>query len=180
MDIGREVSARGSAAFEQLQSQIQQALGADTQGLQYAQRFATEAFSPTADQPLFQESSRRLLDSIRPGLAARGIEGGGAGARAESDATRDLAFQFAQGQQGREAAAIPLLQQAGQAGIAPAQEGVQGVGALSQLLQQQFGIPMQVTGQLLSLLTAGQSGTQNLISSTGPIGLPSSKGLNVL
>src|SRR5437762_10105525 len=42
---GQQVSAKGTQAFEQLQQQIQQALGATTQGLGYAQRFATEAFS---------------------------------------------------------------------------------------------------------------------------------------
>ena len=57
---------------------------------------------------------------------------------------------------------------------------MQSVGALGQLLQQQFGIPMQAVGSLLNILTAGQAGTQQLLSSTGPIGLPSSKGLNVL
>jgi hypothetical protein len=187
--IGQQTAARGEASYEALTNQINSALGAlpqyqaaGQQGLGYAQQYAKEAFSPTHDQPLYQEASRRLLDSIRPGLAARGLEGGGAGQRAETDATRDLAFNFAQNQAGREAQVPGMLGQAAQtgaglsqAGIPVANQGMEAVGQVAQLLQQQYGIPMQAIGSLLQMFTSPQQGAQGLVGATGPVPLSSAK-----
>lgn len=188
---GQEVSARGSAAYEQLQSQINQSLSAlpqyqagGQQGLQYAQQYAKQAFDPTRDQPLYQEASRRLLDQIRPGLAARGLEGGGQGGRAESEALRDLSFSFAQQQRADQAQAIPQLGQAAQVGAGLSQAGVplagQGMDAVSQLgqfLQAQYGIPMEALQGVFGALTGAQQPAQNLAGITSPVALPHSKGV---
>ena len=140
-----------------------------------------------AQQPLFQEASRNLLNTIRPGLAARGLEGGGEGQRAETDATRDLAFNFAQQQAAQQQAAVPLLGGAAQqgaqlsaAGIPIAGQGMEAVGQVANLLEQQYGIPLQAVQSIMQLLTSPQQSAQGLISATAPIGLPSSKGLNIL
>lgn len=192
--IGQETAARGEASYETLTNQINQSLAAlpqyqagAQQGLNYAEQFARQAYSPVAQQPLYQEASRNLLNTIRPGLAARGLEGGGAGQRAETEATRDLAFNFAQ-QQAQQEAAVPGMlggaaqqgAQLSQAGIPVAQQGMQGVGEVANLLQQQYGIPLQAIGSIMQLLTSPQQGAQGLVQATAPIGLPSSKGLNVL
>ena len=66
------------------------------------------------------------------------------------------------------------------AGVPLAGQGMQAVGDVSQLLQQQYGIPMQAIGSLLQMLTSPQQGAQGLVGATGPIGLPSSKGTNIL
>lgn len=190
---GQEVSARGSAAYEQLQNQINQSLAAlpqfqagATQGLGYAEQYAKQAFDPTRDQPLYQEASRRLLDTIRPGLAARGLEGGGAGGRAESEATRDLAFNFAQQQRADQAQAIPQLQQAAttgaqlsQAGIPVAGQGLDAVSQLGQFLEASYGIPMQALQGVFGALTGAQQPAQNLAGITSPVALPHSKGMNL-
>jgi hypothetical protein len=192
--IGQQTAARGEASYETLTNQINQSLAAlpqyqaaGQQGLDYAQQYAKQAFSPVAQQPLFQEASRNLLNSIRPGLAARGLAGGGEGQRAETDATRDLAFNFAQQQMQQEAQVPGLLggaaqqgAQLSQAGIPVAGQGMQAVGEVANLLEQQYGIPLQAIGGIMQLLTSPQQGAQGLISATAPIGLPSSKGLNVL
>ena len=186
---GNQVSAQGSAAYQQAQAQIQQALGAlpqyqeaANQGLGYAQDFARSAFDPTTSQPLYLEASRQLLDTIRPGLAARGIASAGAGQQAETDASRQLADQFAQRQQAMQQAAIPQLQQAAggaqqlsQAGVPLAQQGMQDVQQLGQFLEARYGIPMQASAALMNLLTGGQQGGLALLGATGPQFTPASK-----
>jgi hypothetical protein len=199
-----------------------------------------------------------VLQQVRPGLAARGLEAGGAGAQAETDVLRDMALQARAQQagqrqqtlQGLQAAAQGLgglqtqaqqnvgaaaqglggLQQTGLAGLGQAatglqqaaanqgalgqtmlpylqavQQGTQGIGQaaqtgaglamtgpqlaqqqagavqqLGQALSQRFGIPMQQAGALLNLLTAGQTPGLQLTQATAPVGVPSSKGFNVL
>jgi hypothetical protein len=187
--IGQQTAARGEASYETLTNQINQSLAAlpqyqaaGQQGLDYAQQYAKQAFSPVAQQPLFQEASRNLLNSIRPGLAARGLEGGGTGQRAETDATRDLAFNFAQQQMQQEAGVPALLGGAAQqgaqlatAGIPVAGQGMQAVGDVANLLQQQYGIPLQAIGGIMQLLTSPQQGVQGLLGQVQPVPLSSAK-----
>jgi hypothetical protein len=227
-------------------------------GLELARRYAEQAASPIGGEDLYQVAARRVLGQIRPGLAARGLEAGGAGAQAEQEMLRNLTFQFAQqrGQerqqtlQGLQGAAQGLgglqsqalqnvgaaaqglggLQQAGLAGLGQAAQGIQqaaagqsalgqtllpylqamqqagqGIGQaaqtgagltmtgpqlaqqqasavqqLGQALAQQYGIPMQQAGQLLNLLTAGTQPGLALTQATAPVGVPSSKGMQVL
>lgn len=69
----------------------------------------------------------------------------------------------------------------GQAGIPVAQAGVQAVGQLSQLLQQQYGIPLEVGQNLLNTIIGATTGqTVPLIGATGPIAAPSSKGVRAI
>src|SRR5262245_52895047 len=49
--------------------------------LNLARRYAERAASPIADEDLYQQATRRVLQQVRPGLAARGLEGGGGGAQ---------------------------------------------------------------------------------------------------
>jgi hypothetical protein len=227
-------------------------------GLELARRYAEQAASPIGGEDLYQVAARRVLGQIRPGLAARGLEAGGAGAQAEQEMLRNLTFQFAQqrGQerqqtlQGLQGAAQGLgglqsqalqnvgaaaqglggLQQQGLAGLGQAAQGIQqaaagqsalggtllpylqamqqagqGIGQaaqtgaglamtgpqlaqqqasavqqLGQALAQQYGIPMQQAGQLLNLLTAGTQPGLALTQATAPVGVPSSKGMNIL
>jgi hypothetical protein len=236
--------------------------------LNLAQRYAQRAASPIGEEDLYQHAARRVMQQIRPGLAARGLEAGGAGAQMETDALRNLTFDFAQrrsaeqqqtlqsqlaaaqglsgvqqaglagvgnavsGIQGaaRGLADLPTalnplvqsitqagqgvqqgalgsaavsqsilpfvqalqqgglgLQQAAQGGAALSQAGVplaqQGVGAVSQLgemLQQRYGIPMQQSGALLNLLTAGTQPGLSLLGQTGPIPTTSGKGFRII
>jgi hypothetical protein len=227
-------------------------------GLELAQRYAEQAASPIGGEDLYQVAARRVLQQVRPGLAARGLEAGGAGAQAEQEMLRNLTFQFAQqrGQerqqtlQGLQGAAQGLgglqsqalqnvgaaaqglggLQQQGLAGVQQGVQGLQGavgtqaqlgqtllpylqamqqatqgigqaaqtgagltmtgpqlaqqqasaVQQLGQALAQQYGIPMQQAGQLLNLLTAGTQPGLALTQATAPVGVPSSKGTQIL
>jgi hypothetical protein len=227
-------------------------------GLELAQRYAEQAASPIGGEDLYQVAARRVLQQVRPGLAARGLEAGGAGAQAEQEMLRDLTMQFAaqrgqerqqtlqglqgaaqglgglqtQAQQnvGQAAQGLGGLQQQGLAGVQGgvqglqqavgaqsalgqtmlpylqamqqagqgigqaaqtgagltmtgpqlAQQGVGAVGQLGQMLAQRFGIPMQQAGQLLNLLTAGTQPGLALTQATAPVGVPSSKGMNIL
>jgi hypothetical protein len=232
--------------------------GGAQQALNFAQRYAQQAASPIAGEDLYQMATQRALQSMRPGLAARGLEAGGAGAQAESDVTRNLAFQFAQQQaaqrqatlQGLSGAASGLgniqsqaqqnvgaaasglgnlqaqglqglqgasqgVQQAaaGQAALGQSmlpylqaiQQGAQNVGGaaqqgagmlmtgpelagqqanainqLGQTLMQQYNLPMQTSGNLLNLLTAGVSPGLQMLGATAPTTASSSKSSNIL
>lgn len=178
--LGQQTAARGEAGYEALTNQINQGLGATGQGLQYAQQFARQAFSPTAEQPLYLEASREMLNQIRPGLAGRGLVGGGEGQRAETDATRDLRFSLLQQQAAQQAAVPGMLGQAAMAGPQLAQGGLGAVGEAAQLGQQAYNTPLQALGSVLQMITAQQQPTSGLIGVTQPMGLGSSKGLNVL
>src|SRR5215475_569385 len=79
------------------------------EALTLAQRYAQQAASPIANEDLYQMAARRALAQVRPGLAARGLEAGGAGAQAESDVSRDLAYQFAQNQAAQRQATLQGL-----------------------------------------------------------------------
>ncbi len=227
-------------------------------GLELAQRYAEQAASPIGGEDLYQVAARRVLQQVRPGLAARGLEAGGAGTQAENEMLRDLTMQFAaqrgqerqqtlqglgaaaqglgglqsQAQQNVGAAAQGLggLQAQGLAGLGQAAQGVQqaaagqsalgqtmlpylqamqqgaqglqgaaqgGIGLstagaglaqqqfnavqqMGQALAQRFGIPMQQAGQLLNLLTAGTQPGLALTQATAPVGVPSSKGTQIL
>lgn len=47
-----------------------------------------------SDEALWENMSERLLESIRPGFAARGLLTSGVGQEAETDALQDLAIKF--------------------------------------------------------------------------------------
>jgi len=224
--------ARGAAQGPQL--------GASQQALNLAQRYAQQAASPIQGEDLYQAAARRVMQQVQPGLAARGLEAGGAGAQAQTEAMRDLAYKFAADQaanrqaslQGLTGAASNLgnLQQQGITGLEGASQGVQqaaqgqaGLGQsmlpylqalqqgaqgiqgaaqqgaqmamagpqlagmqanavqqLGQTLMQQYGLPMQATGQLLNILTGGMQPGLQMLEATRPIATPSSKGTQVL
>src|SRR5262245_9956313 len=98
------------------------------QALNLAQRYAQQAASPIANEDLYQMASRRALAQMRPGLAARGLEAGGAGAQAEADVSRDLAYQFAQNQAAQRQATLQGLTGA-----------AQGLGGIQSQAQQNVG-----------------------------------------
>jgi hypothetical protein len=208
--------------------------------MQQAQNFLAQQASPIQGEDLYQQAARRVMQQVNPQMAARGLEGGGAGTQAQYEAMTNLAGQMAQNQaQNRQAALQGLtgatgnlgnitqqgitglegasqgVQQAaqGQAGIAGSilpfvqalqqggqnvQQAAQGgaqigmlgpqlagqqasaVQQLGQTLMQQYGLPMQATGQLLNILTGGVSPGLQLTQATAPVGLPSSKGTNIL
>jgi hypothetical protein len=206
--IGADAAARGSATFTSLQGQIDDLLGKlpgfeavaaeGTRGaeaaLGHAGDFARAAFDPTRDQPLYQESARRLLQTIRPGEAARGLEGSGAAQQAETDASRNLALDFARTQTGDQSTAIQNLLSASSGvqgaagnqaqlaagGIAPLEALMQAIPGLENLQAQKFQFPMQTVQQLLGLLTSGQAGGQGLLSATAPVVASESKGTKIL
>jgi hypothetical protein len=105
--------------------------------------------------------------------------------------------QAAQGQAGIAGSLLPFvqaLQQGGQNVQQAAQGGAQigmlgpqlagqqasAIQQLGQMLMQQYGLPMQAAGQLTNLLTAGVSPGLQLTQATAPVGVPSSKGTNIL
>lgn len=89
---------------------------------------------------------------------------------------------------------VNALQQAGQGVQSAAQGGANiammgpqlagqqanAIQQLGQTLMQQYNLPMQSTSQLLNILTGGVSPGLQLTQATAPIGLPSSKGTNIL
>jgi len=105
--------------------------------------------------------------------------------------------QAAQGQAGIAGSALPFvqaLQQAGQGVQAGAQGGANiamlgpqlagqqasAIQQLGQTLMQQYGLPMQATGQLLNILTGGVQPGLQMLEATRPLALPSSKGTQIL
>jgi len=241
----QQTAAQGTAGAQQALGLAQQAaegpqLGASQQALNLAQRYAQQAASPIQGEDLYQAAARRVMQQVQPGLAARGLEAGGAGAQAQTEAMRDLAYKFAADQaanrqaslQGLTGAASNLgnIQQqgitglegasqgvqqaaAGQAGLGQSmlpylqalQQGAQGIqgaaqqGAqmamtgpqlagmqanavqqLGQTLMQQYGLPMQATGQLLNILTGGVQPGLALTQATAPVTTSSGKGYNIL
>jgi hypothetical protein len=242
----QQIAQQGTAGAQQDLARAQQLLsggaaqGGAQQAVQLAQQYAQQAALPTGQQDLYRMAAQRVLQQMRPGEAARGLEAGGSGAQMEADTLRDLTYQFAQNRaqqqqqtvQGLNQAATGLgniqtqaeqnlgaastgVQQAaaGQAALGQSlipylnaiQSGVQGVGQatqtganvaqagvglagqganavnqLAQMLMQQYQIPMQQAGQLVNLLTAGVAPTTQMIDATKPIGVPSSKGSQIL
>lgn len=166
--VGSNVAARGSQAFTSLTDQINQGLQANTANLGYARAYEKQAFDPTSDTPLFQEASQRLLDQIRPGLAARGIESAGAGQAAETSAIRDLTLGFDQQKQQNQLAALSAVPAAASAGPGLAAGGLSAVpqyGATQEAAYQQ---PLQALSSILNLLTAGQQPGLALAGLTAP------------
>jgi hypothetical protein len=228
------------------------------QALDLAQRYAQQAASPIANEDLYQAASRRVMQQIQPGLAARGLEAGGAGAQLSADTQRDLAMQFAANQAAQRQAALQGLQGAasglgnlqsqaqqnvgaaasglgnlqaqGLQGLQAASQGVQGaaqnqaalgqsmipylqaiqqgaqnvggaaqqgagmlmagpelagqqaaaVNQLGQTLMNQYNLPMQASGNLMNLLTAGLSPGLQMLGATAPTTASSSKQSNIL
>lgn len=206
------------------------AQGGAESALSLAQRYANQAASPIAGEDLYQQAARRVMQQVQPGLAARGLEAGGAGAQAQAETMRDLAYKFAADQAanrqatlqglggatanlsgiqqgavsgvGQQAGNVANIQQQGISGLGQAAGNVgqaaqnaqgmstagvglagQNVGAVQQLgqfLQSRYGIPMQASGSLLNLLTAGVSPGLQSLEAQRPIATPSSKGMQVL
>jgi len=102
--------------------------GGASSALSLAQRYADRAASPIADEDLYQVATRRVLQQVRPGLAARGLEGGGGGAQMETDALRNMTFDFAQRRAAEQASTVQSLQSAAQ-GLSGIQQGaISGLG----------------------------------------------------
>ena len=150
------------------------------QALNLAQRYAQQAASPIAQEDLYQMAARRALAQVRPGLAARGLEAGGAGAQAEAEVSRDLAYQFAQNQaaqrqatlQGLTGAAGGLgnIQSQAQQNVGAAasglgnlqQQGLQGLQAASQGAQQAAAGQAALGQTMIPYLQAIQQGAQGV------------------
>jgi hypothetical protein len=205
--IGTQTAAQGSAAYQTLTSQIMdamsqlpelqqvmgQALAGGQQGQELSSRYAEQAFSPVTGEDLYQGAARRLIQSMRPGEAARGMTGG-AGQQAETDALSNLALQQGQNQNAMQQFALQQLggassnlagltgqaQQLGQAGVGLAGQQMQAVSQLAQFLQQAYGIPMEAMGGIISMLMGGMQPAQNLVTQTAPITLSSGHGMNIL
>jgi len=105
--------------------------------VQLAQRYAQQAASPIANEDLYRMASQRALASLRPGLAARGLEAGGSGAQAETDALTNLAYNFAQNQAAQRQATLQGLTGASQ-----------GLGGLQTQAQQNVGAAASGLGNL--------------------------------
>ena len=102
--------------------------GGASSALALAQRYANRAASPIADEDLYQVATRRVLQQVRPGLAARGLEGGGGGAQMETEALRNMTFDFAQRRAAEQQATMQGLQSAAQ-GLSGIQQGaISGLG----------------------------------------------------
>jgi hypothetical protein len=154
--------------------------GGAAQAVDLAQRYAQQAASPIANEDLYQAASRRVMQQIQPGLAARGLEAGGAGAQMQTDAQRDLAMQFAQNQaaqrqatlQGLGAATSGLgnLQSQAQQNVGAAAsglgnlqaQGLQGLQGASQGVQQAAAGQASLGQTMLPYLQAIQQGAQGI------------------
>jgi len=133
------------------------------QAVNLAQRYAQQAASPIANEDLYQMAARRALQTVRPGLAGRGLEAGGAGAQAEADTTRDLAYQFAQNQAAQRQATLQGLTGASQ-----------GLGGLQSQAQQNVGAASSNLGNLqqqgLQGLQGASQGVQQAAAAQGALG----------
>ncbi len=133
------------------------------QAVNLAQRYAQQAASPIAGEDLYQMATQRALQQMRPGLAARGLEAGGAGAQAESDVTRNLAFQFAQQQAAQRQQTLQGLTGA-----------TQGLGGLQSQAQQNLGAAASGLGNLqqqgLQGLQGASQGVQQAAAAQGALG----------
>jgi hypothetical protein len=152
------------------------------QAVQLAQRYAQQAASPIAGEDLYQQAARRVMQQVQPGLAARGLEAGGAGAQAMTEAQRDLAYQFAANQaaqrqaslQGLTGATTNLgnLQQGAVSGLGQAagnvgnitQQGITGLTNAAQGVQQAAALQGQLGQTMLPYLQALQQGGQGIQS----------------
>jgi len=156
--------------------------GGAQNALTMAQNYAQQAASPISGEDLYQAASRRVMQQIQPGLAARGLEAGGAGAQLQADTQRDLAMSFAQNQaaqrqatlQGLQGAASGLgnLQSQAQQNVGAAASGLGNLQAqgLQGLQNASTGVQQAATGQAalgqtmlpyLQALSSGGQGVQN-------------------
>jgi hypothetical protein len=132
------------------------------QALNLAQNYAQQAASPIANEDLYQAASRRVMQQIQPGLAARGLEAGGAGAQLSAETQRDLAMQFAQNQAAQRQATLQgLTGAAGSLGNLQAQ-GLQGLQGASQGVQQAAAGQATLGQTMIPYLQAIQQGAQNV------------------
>jgi hypothetical protein len=161
------------------------AQGGAENAVQLAQRYAQQAAAPIANEDLYQMAARRALAQVRPGLAARGLEAGGAGAQMEADTSRDLAYQFAANQAAQRQATLQGLtgatqnlsglQQGAVSGLNQAagnlgnitQQGVTGLTNAAQGVQQSAALQGALGQTMLPYLQALQSGGQNIQSAAG-------------
>lgn len=185
------------------------AFSPQSQAIQKQAQAATEdTFSPVRQSALFQQTAQNVLNPARQGEAARGLESAGAGQQQEEKILQQLGGQYAanqgalQGQaiqnqgalQGQQINATGAQSQAGQ-GVGNAAGLAQGLSAagvplsqqysnitnnLAQTLAQQYNMPLQAAGSLISLLTAGLTpGIQGTAATAPQLG-SSSKGLGIL
>src|SRR5215472_14551331 len=176
----QKTAQQGTGAIQQGLGTVGQALGETGQAAGYGGQLAREAFGagsptsyaqqfdPQSQNALYQQSGNRLLNMLRPGEAARGLEQQGGAQDAESQALRDLSFSFAQNQQGNQTQAIqnllgaqagqgaalsPLLAAAGQTGNLGQAQGAlgQGLGTMAGL---QSGLAQSGMGPIQQLLGA--------------------------
>lgn len=180
--LGAETAARGSQAYQTLTGQIDSFLKNLPQYQQqanqtaaYGQQGLQQAFDPVTQSALYGQASNRMLEQMRPGEAARGLESSGAAQAGENRALQDLTFQFAQNQQAAEQAALQgaagatgAAAQMGQAGIQPAAGLFDAASQAQNLQSQQFQLPMQALGSILQLLMGGMSPSSQLLQQTAP------------
>lgn len=193
--IGKEVAGQGRQAYNTFQGELGGAL--DDLGVygaggrrahELAGRYAERAASPLADEDLYQVAQRRVLAELRPSLAARGLEGSsGAGAQAESDAVRNLALDYTDRRRADQYNSLAAYEQAGQSGaglsaMRPqlAAGGMEAVGQFAQMLEAEYGIPMQAFGSILQMLMGGTQPALGLAQITGPQVSTASSGVRVI
>jgi hypothetical protein len=163
----QQTAAQGTQGAQNALNLAQQyTTGAQMQGgqqaLDLAQRYAQQAASPIANEDLYQMASRRALAQLQPGLAARGLEAGGAGAQASADVSRDLAYQFAQNQAAQRQATLQgLTGAAGNLGNLQ-QQGLQGLQGAATGVQQAAQGQAALGQSMLPYLQAIQQGAQNI------------------
>lgn len=133
------------------------------QAVDLAQRYAQQAASPIANEDLYRMASQRALAQIQPGLAARGLEAGGAGAQMSADVARDLAYQFAANQAQQRQQTLQGLTGA-----------TQGLGGLQSQAQQNVGAAASGLGNLqaqgLQGLQGASQGVQQAAAAQGALG----------
>jgi hypothetical protein len=188
--VGNTVSGLAMPAYEAYTNQIDNYLAnldrytaASDQGVDYAQRLAGEAFDPVASRSLYQESAKRALAPAMSSGIGRGVYDSGGQQGAEQDVLTQLALQFAGNDQANQSNAISQLQ--GSAGNAAALRGtgadmasglMNAIPILGQLLQAQYGMPMEAAGNLLQLLSGGGQQGLQLLSQVAPVVAQKSKG----
>lgn len=180
--LGAQTAARGSQAYQTLTGQIDSFLKNLPQFQQqanqtaaYGQQGLQQAFDPVTQSALYGQASNRMLEQMRPGEAARGLESSGAAQAGESRALQDLTYQFAQNQQAAEQAALQgaagatgAAAQMGQAGIQPAAGLFDAANQAQQLQSQQFQLPLQALGSILQFLQGGMTPSNQLLQQIAP------------
>ena len=180
-EIGNRIGQEGNAAYGQFQNVLGTSLADTGRSGELARNYMERAASPIADEDLYQVAQRRVLQQLRPGLAARGLEGNaGAAAQAETDALRNLTTDFAAQRRADQYTSLQPVQQNAALRTQLAGTGFDAVGQLAQTLMQQFGIPMQAFGQVLQMLMGGTQPTLALTQATAPQVGQTSSGWRIL